>query len=73
MNNWEVYAPYVVCAIIFCANYKIFVTPDALDKKLKEYVLKETYTLAYTEMKNDIAEMKQKINKMYDKIMGIES
>lgn len=65
------YAPYVVMVIMFCCNYKIFVTPTALDEKLKDYVLKETYTLAYSEMKNDISEMKSKIDKMYDKIMGI--
>lgn len=65
------YAPYIVMVIMFCCNYKIFVTPSALDEKLKDYVLKETYTLAYSEMKSDISEMKTKIDKMYDKIMGL--
>jgi len=66
------YAPYIVMVIMFCCNYKIFVTPTALDEKLKDYVLKETYTLAYSEMKSDISEIKNKIDKMYDKIMGID-
>ena len=65
------YAPYILIVVMFCANYKIFITPDALEKKLKDYVLKETYSLAYSEMKSDISEMKNKIDKMYDKIMGL--
>lgn len=65
------YAPYIVMVIMFCANYKIFVTPTTLDEKLEKYVLKETHDIAYQEMKNDIAEMKAKIDKMYDKIMGV--
>jgi len=65
------YAPYVIIAIMFCANYKIFVTPSALDEKLKDYVLKETYSVAYQEMKADIREIKEKIDKMYEKFMGI--
>lgn len=66
------YAPYVIIAVMFCANYKIFVTPSALDEKLHDYVLKETYNLAYSEMKADLKEMKEKIDKMYDKIFGID-
>lgn len=66
------YAPYIVMVIMFCCNYKIFVTPTALDEKLEKYVLKETYTVAYSEMKSDISEIKNKIDKMYDKIMGID-
>ena len=65
------YAPYIVIIIMFCANYKIFVTPSALDEKLKEYVLKETYSVAYQEMKTDIKEIKDKIDKMYEKFMGL--
>ena len=65
------YAPYIIIAVMFCANYKIFVTPAALDEKLKEYVLKETYSVAYQEMKADIEEIKDKVNKMYDRLMGL--
>lgn len=65
------YAPYIIIAVMFCANYKIFVTPSALDEKLKDYVLKETYSVAYQEMKADIEEIKDKVNKMYDRLMGL--
>lgn len=66
------YAPYVIIAVMFCANYKIFITPSELDRKLHDYVLKETYSVAYQEMKADLKEMKEKIDKMYDKIFGID-
>lgn len=65
------YAPYILIMIMFCANYQIFVTPTKLEEKLRDYVLKETHDLAYAEMKSDISEMKNKIDKMYDKIMGV--
>lgn len=64
------YAPYILIIIMFCANYKIFVTPDTLDLKLKDYVLKETYNIAVTEIKSDIAEMKDKLDKIYEKLIN---
>lgn len=66
------YAPYLVIVIMFFSNYGIFVTPKHLDEKLKDYVLKETYNLAYSEMKADLKEMKEKIDKMYDKFCGVD-
>ena len=63
------YAPYVLIAITFISSYKIFVTPKDLDDKLKDYVLKETYNVAITEIKNDIIEIKQTLAKIYEKLM----
>ena len=56
---------------MFCANYKIFVTPGDLDKKLEKYVLKETNDLAINQLKDDIADIKDKIDKIYDKVMNV--
>ena len=53
------YAPYIIIVIMFCANYKIFITPDALEKKLKDYVLKEAHDLTINAIKEDIAEIKK--------------
>lgn len=63
------YAPYILIAIAFISNYKIFITPKDLDEKLKDYVLKETYNVAVTEIKNDIIEIKQTLAKIYEKLM----
>lgn len=70
MENWVQYAPYIIIVIMFCANYKIFVTPDVLDAKLERYVLKETYNVTISEMKSDIADIKNKVDKIYDKLIS---
>lgn len=74
MDNWQEYAPYLIIAISFFTSYKIFVTPKdlelELEKKLEKYVLKETYNLTVGELKTDISEMKEKIDKMYDKLIN---
>ena len=74
MNNWETYAPYIIIIVAFLVNYKIFVTPKDLDneleKKLEKYVLKETYNVAVNEIKSDIAEMKEKLDRIYEKLIN---
>ena len=70
MENWVQYAPYIIIVVMFCANYKIFVTPDVLDAKLERYVLKETYNVTISEMKSDIADIKSKVDKIYDKLIS---
>ena len=65
------YAPYVLIMIMFCANYRIFVTPQDLEKKLEKYVLKETHNVTVDQLKADMAEMKDKLDKIYDKIMNV--
>lgn len=74
MDNWQTYAPYIIIVIAFLTNYKIFVTPKDLDneleKRLEKYVLKETYNIAVNEIKSDIAEMKDKLDKIYDKLIN---
>ena len=73
-NQLIEYAPYIVIIIAFLTSYKIFVTPkdldNELDKRLDKYVLKETYNVAVNEIKTDIAEIKDKIDKMYDKLIN---
>ena len=63
----------------FFIAYKIFVTPQQLNEELKvferdldkKFVHKEVHYLAISELKEDIAEIKDKIDKIYDKIMGV--
>ncbi len=69
INELGAYAPYILVAIAFLANYKIFVTPKDLEEKLKEYVLKETYNVAIGEIKADIIEIKSMQTKIYEKLM----
>lgn len=72
------YAPYILVVIAFCVSYKIFVTPAELEKKLKDYVLKESHNLIIGEIKEDISEIKKSVAtittqnaEMYNKIMNL--
>ena len=76
------YAPLIVVIIVFCTSHKVFITPsmlnEILDKRLKDYVLKESHDLVINEIKEDISEIKKSIstitaqnNEMYNKIMNL--
>ncbi len=79
MDKFIEYAPVIIVVVGFLLAYKVFVTPQQLDKELKtfekeldkKFVHKEVHDLAISEIKEDIAEIKEKIDKMYDKIMGV--
>jgi Tfp pilus assembly protein PilO len=79
MDKYIEYAPIIIVVIGFFTAYKVFVTPVQMEKELSEFehrleskfVLKETHNIAISEMKLDISEMKEKIDKIYEKlIMG---
>lgn len=61
---------------MFFLQYKIFVTPEQMTKEFmsfeshleKKFVQKETYSVAIAEIKSDIAEMKEKLDKIYEKL-----
>lgn len=79
MDKFIEYAPAIIVIIGFCIAYKVFVTPRQLSDELKvferyldkKFVHKDVHDLAISEMKEDIAEIKEKIDKIYDKIMGV--
>lgn len=64
---------------MFFIQHKVFVTPAQMTKEFMDfethlenkYVQKETYNIAIDEMKQDIAEIKEKIDRMYDKLMAV--
>ena len=79
MDKYVEFAPMIVVVIGFLCAYGIFVTPKQLQNELKElnneiekkYVQKEVHDIAIKEIKDDFSDMKEKIDKIYDKIMGI--
>lgn len=79
MDKFIEYAPAIIVIMGFFIAYKIFVTPQQLNEELKaferdldkKFVHKEVHDLAISELKEDIAEIKDKIDKIYDKIMGV--
>ena len=70
------YAPIIIVLVMFFIQYRIFVTPDQMTKEFmtyeghleKKFVQKETYSVAIAEIKSDIAEMKEKLDKIYEKL-----
>lgn len=75
------YAPILIVVIAFLIQHKIFVTPGRLKEELenleKKFVLRETNDIIINGIKEDISEIKQDIalikeqnNRMYNKLIG---
>jgi septation ring formation regulator EzrA len=79
MDKFLEYAPLLLVVFMFFIQHKVFVTPAQMTKEFMDfethlenkYVQKETYNIAIDEMKQDIAEIKEKIDRMYDKLMAV--
>lgn len=78
MDKFVEFAPTIIVILGFLTAYKVFVTPVQMREALtdfehnmeKKFVLKETHNLAISEMKSDIQEIKDKLDKIYDKLMA---
>lgn len=74
------YAPWILVAFLFFKQNRMFVTPEMMQQELqrlyekieRDFVRKEVHDLAIGEFKNDLADMKEKIDKIYDKLYGID-
>lgn len=79
MDKFIDFAPWIVVILVFLWQNKVFVTPEQMEKRFMEqeqhletkFVLKETYNVAIHEMKQDVTEIKEKIDRMYDKLMTV--
>ena len=74
------YAPWLLVAFLFFKQNRMFVTPDQLqeiiqdlkDKIDEKFVRKDVHNIAITELKADITDMKEKIDQIYNKVLGID-
>lgn len=74
------YAPWILVAFLFFKQNRMFVTPEMLQdtiQDLKEkidskFVRKDVHNIAITELKADITDMKEKIDQIYNKVLGID-
>lgn len=70
MNDFLYYAPIIVVIVVFLIQERIFVTPEQLEKKHREIIKdveKRFATIDSCEdLKGQIFEMKEKIDKIYD-------
>lgn len=79
MDKFIEYAPVIIVVMGFFIAYHIFVTPQQLSEEIKafekeldnKFVHKEAHDIIIAEMKDDITEIKTKIDIIYNKIMGI--
>ena len=70
INNVVYYAPVIVVVLMFLIHERIVVTPEQLEKKHRE-IIKEVENRFATidsceDLKAQIGEMKDKIDKIYD-------
>lgn len=70
MDIFVNYAPVIVVVLMFLIQERIVVTPEQLEKKHRE-ILKEvekrfTTQNSFDDLKSQFAEMKEKIDKIYD-------
>jgi Tfp pilus assembly protein PilO len=70
MENYVYYAPIILLVMMFFIQEKIFVTPEQLEKKHREVIRDVEKRFATQEnvedLKNQFADMKEKIDKIYD-------
>lgn len=64
------YSPVIVLILVYFIQMKIFVTPEALEKKHRE-ILQEAERrfapgVSVNELKEQFSDMKDKIDKIYD-------
>lgn len=79
MDKFIEYAPVIIVIIGFLASYRIFVTPTQLNEQLKafereldnKFVHKDLHEVIVAEIKEDILDIKHKLDCIYNKIMGI--
>lgn len=69
-ENWVKYAPHALVVIGLIIQWNLFVTPEKLEIKHREILkdVAQTYTTKeqYSEVKTQLADMRQKIDKIYD-------
>lgn len=74
------YAPWLLVAFLFFKQNRMFVTPEMLQETIQDlkdkiderFVRKDVHNIAITELKADITDMKEKIDQIYNKVLGID-
>ena len=79
LNNIIEFAPLVILVFAFFMAYRVFVTPAQMSEKFnafeqhleQKFVLQQTNEVTINEIKNDIAEIKDKFEKFDEKLDSI--
>ena len=76
MHEFIEYSPIIIVILMFFIQQKIFVTPEQLEKKHREIIeeIEEKYVskISFKDLKDQFAEVKEKIDKMYDLLIDLK-
>lgn len=76
MENFIEYSPIIIVVLMFFIQQKIFVTPEQLEKKHREIIdeMEEKFVsvISFKDLKDQFAEVKEKIDKMYDLLIDLK-
>ena len=79
MENLIVYAPYIIMFIIFCIQYKIFMTPADFQKEkasfiqyiAEHYVSDKTYRANHTSLQEQVTQIHQDVSEVKTLLISI--
>jgi len=75
LENIITYSPIIITLMIFFVQQKIFVTPADLEKKHREIIddvqLRFATAQSVNDLKDQVFEIKSKVDKIYDYIIKI--
>ena len=75
MENLLHYSPIIIAVIVFMIQQRIVVTPEQLERKHREILhdVDEKFVSihSFRDLKSQVGEMKEKIDKIYDCIIAV--
>lgn len=77
MNNLIQYSPILIAVMIFLIQQRIVITPEQLEKKHREILndVEDRFATltSVKDLKEQVFDMKEKIDKIYDCIIAVKS
>jgi hypothetical protein len=70
------YSPIIIAVVVFLIQQRIIVTPEQLERKHREILrdVEEKFVTihSFRDLKEQVSEMKEKIDKIYDCIIAVK-
>lgn len=76
MQEFLEFSPIIIALMIFFIQHRVFVTPEQLEKKHREIIEsvenKFVSLKTFNDLKEQVIDMKDKIDKIYDCLIGFK-